>query len=163
VNLLPYSMYQQLSVWELKPTNIVLQLADRSIKKPQGIVEDVLINVDKFYYSVDFIVLGTKPVPNPEKQIPIVLGRPFLAATNACINCQTGVMKISFGNMKITLNIFNSFQNVLDQNECFFLDDIADTVEDPLLDILIEAPSWWNTSEPMPLTSSTPPLDDNPQ
>ena len=87
-------------------------------------MEDVIIKVDKFYYLVDFIVLYTEPDPNPEKQIPIILGRPFLATTNAYINCQTRVMKISFGNMKIKLNAPN-------HNTCFFLDDIGEIVEDP--------------------------------
>ena len=59
VNLLPFSMYQQLGLGELKPTTITLSLADRSIKIPKGIVEVVLIQVDKFYYLVDFVVLGT--------------------------------------------------------------------------------------------------------
>jgi uncharacterized coiled-coil protein SlyX len=162
VNLLPYSVYQQLGLGELKPTSTVLQLADRSIKKPRGIVEDVLIKVDKFYYPIDFIVLDTEPVPYPDKQIPVILGRPFLATANACINCRTGVMKISFGNMKIRLNIFTAFQNAPDQKACFFLDDIGKTVEDPPPETLSEAPAWRNPPEPMPLTSSTPPPDDNP-
>jgi hypothetical protein len=162
VNLLPYSVYQQLGLGELKPTSTVLQLADRSIKKPRGIVEDVLIKVDKFYYPVDFIVLDTELVPYPDKQIPIILGRPFLATANACINCRTGVMKISFGNMKIRLNIFTAFQNAPDKKACFFLDDIGKTVEDPPPETLSEAPAWRNPPEPMPLTSSTPPPDDNP-
>jgi hypothetical protein len=107
--LLPYLVYQQLSLWELKLTSTVLQLADRSIKKPREIVEDVLIKVDKFYYPVDFIVLDTEHVPYPDKHIPVIFGRHFLATANACINCHTGVMKISFGNMKIRLNIFTAF------------------------------------------------------
>jgi hypothetical protein len=71
-------------------------------------------------------------------------------------------MKISFGNMKIRLNIFNAFQNAPGQNTCFFLDDISEIVEDPSPDSLFEAPSWRNPLEPVPLTSSTPPPDDNP-
>ena len=59
VNLLPYSVYKQLGLGELKPTNITLSLADRSVKIPKGIVEDVLVKVDKFYYPVDFVVLDT--------------------------------------------------------------------------------------------------------
>ena len=62
VNLLPYSMYRQLELGELKPTSITLSLADRSIKIPKGTVEDVLIQVEKFYYPVDFVVLDTEPV-----------------------------------------------------------------------------------------------------
>jgi hypothetical protein len=57
VNLLPYSVYVQLGLGELKSTSITLQLADRSVKKPKGIIEDVLIKVDKFYYPMDFIIL----------------------------------------------------------------------------------------------------------
>ena len=57
VNLLPYSVYKQLGLGELKPTTITLSLADISMKIPKGIVEDVLVKVDKFYYPVDFVVL----------------------------------------------------------------------------------------------------------
>jgi hypothetical protein len=64
VNLLPYSIYLQLRLGELKPTSMTLQLADRSVKRPWGIVEDVFIKVDKFYFPVDFIVLDTEPVQN---------------------------------------------------------------------------------------------------
>ena len=63
MNLLPYSVYKQLGLGELKPTNITLSLADdRSVKIPKGIVEDVLVKVDKFYYPVDFVVLDTEPI-----------------------------------------------------------------------------------------------------
>jgi hypothetical protein len=64
VNLLPYSVYLQLGLGELKRTSMTLQLADRSMRKPQGIIEDVLIKVDKFYFPVDFIVLDMEPVQN---------------------------------------------------------------------------------------------------
>ncbi|RVW62218.1 hypothetical protein CK203_061647 [Vitis vinifera] len=59
VNLLPYSVYKQLGLGELKPTSITLSLADRSVKIPRGMIEDVLVQVDKFYYPVDFVVLDT--------------------------------------------------------------------------------------------------------
>ena len=62
VNLLPYSVYKQLGLGDLKPTNITLSLDDHSVKIPKGIVEDVLVKVDKFYYPVDFVVLDTKPI-----------------------------------------------------------------------------------------------------
>jgi hypothetical protein len=64
VNLLSYSVYRQLGLGELKPTTVILQLANRSIKKPKGIVEDVIIKVDKFFFPVDFIVLDIEPVPH---------------------------------------------------------------------------------------------------
>ena len=86
VNLLPYSMYKQLGLGELKPTSITLSLEDRSIKMPKGTVEDVLIQVDKFYYAVDFVVLDIEPAAVRANYVPIILGRPFLATSNAIIN-----------------------------------------------------------------------------
>jgi len=58
VNLLPYSVFQSLNLGELKPTSVTLLLADRSVKVPRGIVENVLEQVDKFIYPVDFYCLG---------------------------------------------------------------------------------------------------------
>ena len=107
VNLLPYSMYKQLGLGEFKPTSITLSLADRSIKIPKGTIEDVLIQVDRFYYPVDFVVLDTEPVAVGTNHVPIILGRPFLATSNAIINCRNGVMQLTFGNMTLELNIFH--------------------------------------------------------
>ena len=107
VNLFPYSMYKQLGLGELKPTSITLSLADRSIKISKGTIEDVLIQVDRFYYPVDFVVLDTEPVAVGANHVPIILGRPFLATSNAIINCQNGVMQLTFGNMTLELNIFH--------------------------------------------------------
>ena len=64
VNLLPYSIYVELGLGELEPTNITLQLAECSVKIPRGIVKDVLVLVDKFYFPVGFVVLDTQPVVN---------------------------------------------------------------------------------------------------
>ena len=86
VNLLPYSVYKQLGLEELKPTNINLSLADRSVKIPKGIVEDVLVKVYKFYHPMDFVVLDTEPIAIGPNHVPIILGRPFLATSNAIIN-----------------------------------------------------------------------------
>jgi hypothetical protein len=141
VNLLPYSVYLQLGLGELKPTSMTLQLADQSVKVPQGIVEDVLIKVDKFYFPVDFIVLDTEPVQVIRTEIPVILGRPFLATANALINCRSGVMKISFGNMTVELNIFHIRKQPLDydqMNQVCLIEEILDevieesSIEDPL-------------------------------
>ncbi|RVW77739.1 hypothetical protein CK203_050358 [Vitis vinifera] len=80
--------------------------ANRSVKIPRGMIEDVLVQVDKFYYPVDFVVLDTDPVAKGTNYIPIILGRPFLATSNAIINCRNGVMQLTFGNMTLELNIF---------------------------------------------------------
>ena len=62
MNLLAYSIFQSLNLDELKPTSVTLLLTDRSVKVSRGIVEDVLVQVDKFIYPVDFIVLDTQHV-----------------------------------------------------------------------------------------------------
>ena len=107
VNLLPYSVYRKLGLGELKPTNITLSLADRSVKIPKGIVEDVLVKVDKFYYPVDFVVLDIESMAGGTNQVPIILRRPFLATSNVNIYCRNGVMQLTFGNMPLELNIFH--------------------------------------------------------
>ena len=107
VNLMPHSVYMQLGLGELKPTTITLLLADRPVKIPKGIVEDVLVKINNFYYPVDFVVLDTAPSPNEPNHVPIILGRPFLATANAIINCRNGIMQLTFGDMILELNIFN--------------------------------------------------------
>ena len=120
VNLLSYSVYKQLGLGELKPTNITLSLVDRSVKIPKGIVEDVLVKVEKFYYPVDFVVLDTEPIENGPNHVRIILGRPFMATANAIINCRIGIMQLTFGNMTLELNIFhlnNKHKLVEDENQ----------------------------------------------
>ena len=63
--------------------------------------------MDKFYYLVDLVVLDTEPVAVGANYVPIILGRPFLATYNAIINCQNGVMQLTFGKMTLELNIFH--------------------------------------------------------
>nr|CAN70775.1 hypothetical protein VITISV_036087 [Vitis vinifera] len=117
VNLLPYSVYKELGLGELKSTSITLSLADRSVKIPRGVIEDVLVQVDKFYYPVDFVVLDTDPIVKGINYVPIILGRPFLATSNAIINCRNGVMQLTFGNMTLELNIFHLCQKHIHPEE----------------------------------------------
>ncbi|RVX01367.1 hypothetical protein CK203_031338 [Vitis vinifera] len=117
VNLLPYSVYKQLGLGELKPTSITLSLADRSLKIPRGIIEDVLVQVDNFYYPVDFVVLDTDPLVKEANYVPIILGRPFLATSNAIINCRNGLMQLTFGNMTLELNIFHMSKKLITLEE----------------------------------------------
>ncbi|RVX01139.1 Retrovirus-related Pol polyprotein from transposon 17.6 [Vitis vinifera] len=125
VNLLPYSMYKQLGLGGLKPTAITLSLADRSVKIPRRVIEDVLVQVDKFYYPVDFVVLDTDPTVKEANYVPIILGRPFLATSNAIINCRNGVMQLTFGNMTLELNIFHLCKRHLHPEEEERLEEVC--------------------------------------
>ncbi|RVW12445.1 hypothetical protein CK203_110442 [Vitis vinifera] len=125
VNLLPYSVYKQLGLGELKPTAITLSLADRSVKIPRGVIEDVLVQVDKFYYPVDFVVLDTDLTIKEPNYVPIILGRPFLATSNAIINYRNGVMQLTFGNMTLELNIFHLCKRHLQPEEEEGLEEVC--------------------------------------
>ena len=150
VNLLPYSVYVDLGLGELEPTNITLQLADRIVKIPGGIVKDVLVQVDKFYFPVDFVVLDAQPVVNQGTQFPVILGRPFLATANVIIHCRGGLMTLSFGNMTVNLNIFNVIKGMGDEDEVCEVNMVDSVVQkyldnvlhdDPLTSCLV-SPSW---------------------
>uniref|UniRef100_A0A2N9H028 RNA-directed DNA polymerase n=1 Tax=Fagus sylvatica TaxID=28930 RepID=A0A2N9H028_FAGSY len=127
INLLPFTVYQQMGLGDLKPTSMILQLADRSVRTPKGMVEDVLIKIENFYYPVDFIILDTEPTLHPNNGIPIILSRPFLVTTNALINCRNGRIKITFGSMTAELNIFNVMRQQLEDDECHYV-NLIDTV-----------------------------------
>jgi len=129
VNLLPYLVFQSLNLGELKPTSVILLLADRSIKVPRGIIEDVLVQVDKFIYPMYFIVLDTQPV-EACNSFPVILGRPFLATSNALINCRNGLMKLSFENMTLEMNIFNICKQPGDDNDLQEVDFTEKLVHD---------------------------------
>ena len=75
INFMPLSMVRRLSLWELTPTTMSLQMVDRLMAQPEGILEDVLVKVGKFIFLVDFIVIDIEE----DKHIPLMLGRPFLA------------------------------------------------------------------------------------
>ena len=104
---MPYSIYKQLGLGELQPTQVERQLANRSIRKPRGIIEDVLVQIDKFYYPIDFLVIDTHSRVELDFKVPLILGRPFLATANANINFRNGLMNLTFGNMTLEVNIFH--------------------------------------------------------
>ncbi|XP_070014341.1 uncharacterized protein [Nicotiana sylvestris] len=75
INLMPLAIYKQAGLGMTSPTSVRLQMTDRSLKRPEGIVDDVLVKVGKFHLLADFIILDFAV----DKEIPIILGRPFLS------------------------------------------------------------------------------------
>nr|GEY07629.1 reverse transcriptase domain-containing protein [Tanacetum cinerariifolium] len=74
INLMPLSIWKKLSLPELTPTRMTLELADRSITSPKGVAEDVFVKVGKFHFLTDFVVVDFKADP----RVPLILGRSFL-------------------------------------------------------------------------------------
>ncbi|XP_076935919.1 uncharacterized protein LOC143602815 [Bidens hawaiensis] len=98
INLMSYSLYEKLELGELPPTRMSLSLADRSVKYSRGIIENLLVKVDKFVFLVDFLVLDMEA----DKKAPIILGRPFYEPQRRLSMCVMGrshfglVMRICF-------------------------------------------------------------------
>jgi hypothetical protein len=136
INLMPLSVYQQLGLKEAVPTNVTLQLADRSLTYPKGIVEDVLVKVDKFIFPADFIVLDFEEDSN----IPIILGRPFLATGRTLIDVQKGELTMRVQDQEVTFNVFKAMKFPREGEECFRVDVIDNVLENNIIDIIKEDP-----------------------
>ncbi|XP_021744850.1 uncharacterized protein LOC110710815 [Chenopodium quinoa] len=82
VNLMPSSLYEKLGLKKLKPSPISLQMADRTVRLPKGVVEDVLVGIGELVFPVDFVVVDMKE----DLKISLIFGRPFLATSQALID-----------------------------------------------------------------------------
>ncbi|XP_015165282.1 uncharacterized protein [Solanum tuberosum] len=89
INLMPYHIYKQLGLGEPHATTMRLLMADRSIKHPMGILYDILVKVDRFIFPADFVILDC----DIDAEIPIILGRPFLATRKALMDVESGELK----------------------------------------------------------------------
>ncbi|PIN20438.1 DNA-directed DNA polymerase [Handroanthus impetiginosus] len=147
INLMPYSIYRTLGLGEAKPTSITLQLADRSLTYPKGVIEDILVKVDKFIFPADFVVLDMEV----DIEVPIILGRPFLATGRTLIDVQKGELTMRVQDQQIIFNVFKAMKFPNESDECFavnLFDNLAgnesiaeqplDPLERALLDLLDE-------------------------
>ncbi|KAG9453964.1 hypothetical protein H6P81_006868 [Aristolochia fimbriata] len=98
VNLMPLSLCRYLNLGEPQETGITLQFTGRSTKIPEGV--DVLVKIQDFIYPCDFVVLDMEV----DKNLPIILGRPFLATTGAIIDCKHGNLTLRLNNDTISFN-----------------------------------------------------------
>ncbi|XP_058724814.1 uncharacterized protein LOC131596224 [Vicia villosa] len=97
VSLMPLTIYEKLQLGELRPTRISLQLADRSVKYLVGMLENIPVRIGQFYIPTDFIIMDIQEDSN----IPIILGRPFLATAGAIIDVKRGKLTFEVGEEKI--------------------------------------------------------------
>ena len=111
---MPLSIFKKLGLGEPTPTMVSLVMADRSIKHPRGIVEDVLVKVGKLIFPVDFIVLDMEE----DKDIPIILGRSFLATGGAIIDVKHGKLTLQVDNEKLTFNVYESMRFLREDALC---------------------------------------------
>ena len=89
---------------------MTLQLVDRSINYPRGVLEDVLVQIDTFVFPVDLVVLVMEPIHNTSSQIPVIFRRPFLATIDATIKIKSGIMTLVFENISLNVKILSNLR-----------------------------------------------------
>jgi len=126
INLMPLSMMKKLGGGEPKPTRMTLTLADRSISYPFGILEDVLVKVNELVFPADFVILDMAE----DEEMPLILGRPFLATGRALIDVEMGQLMLRFHNEQVVFNIFEAMKHRAKNPNCYRIDVVDEIVED---------------------------------
>ncbi|GJU18659.1 reverse transcriptase domain-containing protein [Tanacetum coccineum] len=101
INLMPLSIWKKLSLPELTPTRMTLELADRSITRPKGLAEDVFVKVGKFHFPTDFVVVDFEADP----RVPLILGRSFLRTGRALIDVYGEEITLRVNDEAVTFNL----------------------------------------------------------
>ncbi|XP_073290505.1 uncharacterized protein [Primulina huaijiensis] len=101
LNVMPNSLYEKHGLRKMNPTELILQLVDKSVKVPSGLVEDVEVQVDKLRLPADFVVLDMKNSQN----VPIILGRPFLDTTGAIIDVKKGRFSMEVEGQRVVIKV----------------------------------------------------------
>ncbi|XP_073525693.1 uncharacterized protein [Phyllobates terribilis] len=136
VSIIPLSICKKLDLGEPRPVKMTLLMADRSMTRPVGILEDIPIQIGKFYIPIDFIVLDI-PVDSP---IPIIVGRPFLATVGALIYVKPGVLSFNIGEEKMEFNLPKVVKQPAFEDDVSSLDMVEEATQESLMDILIDDP-----------------------
>ncbi|XP_073224760.1 uncharacterized protein [Cicer arietinum] len=128
VSLMPLSIYKKLGIGKVKDTQLMLQFADRSMKHPYGVVEDVLVKVDKFIFPVDFVVLDMEE----DNDIPLILGRPFLATGRAMIDVADGTLTLKVNEETVTFNILKAMEHSKEREGCNRIEILDEIVNEEI-------------------------------
>ena len=121
VNLMPYSVFKRLGACELKPTSSIIQLADRSITYPRGVIEDVIVKMDNLFLPADFMVLDM----DEDLKTPIILGRPFMATARTLIDVEAGTLTFRVKDQTIVFKLFKAITHPYDKKECMRVDALG--------------------------------------
>nr|GEZ12354.1 reverse transcriptase domain-containing protein [Tanacetum cinerariifolium] len=134
INIMPLLIWKKLSLLELTPTRMTLELADRSITRPKGFAVDVFVKVGKFHFPTDFMVVDFEADP----RVPLILGRSFLRTGRALINVYGEEITLRVNDESITFN-FNQtmrYSSTYDDNSVNRVDVIDIASEDFVQDVL---------------------------
>ncbi|XP_031120309.1 uncharacterized protein LOC116023448 [Ipomoea triloba] len=123
VSLMPYSLCKRLNLGTPKPTSMTLQMADRSIKRPVGVLEDVPVMIDQYFIPGDFVVMDIEE----DAKVPIILGRPFLATAGALIDVRRGKLVMEVAVNKIEFDIFKMVKHQPSYvDDCYLIEGLGE-------------------------------------
>jgi hypothetical protein len=126
VSLMPLAVCKRLNLGELQPTKMSLQLADRSVKYPVGILEDIPVKIDQLYIPTDFMVMDIKE----DDDIPIHLGRPFLSTVGSIIDVKRGKLTFEVGDEKIEFILSKFLMAPILGDACYAIDIIDECIRE---------------------------------
>jgi len=114
INLMSLSMCRRLGELEIMSTQMTLQLADRSITRPYGVIEDVLVRVKHFIFPTDFVVMDI----SEDTDIPVILGRPFMLTASCIVDKGKRKLELGFEDQKIDFDLFVEDKPAPEHNVC---------------------------------------------
>ncbi|GKB32998.1 reverse transcriptase domain-containing protein [Tanacetum coccineum] len=144
INLMPYSLYAKLSLETLKPTKMSVRLADRSFQYPVGIAENMLVEVGKLTFLVDFFILEMEE----DSKVPLILGRPFLYTDDAVIRVKQKQLNLGVGTERMTFHMdFMMKHSYSNDDTCFRINVIDEILEEDFDALLNEGSKILNSIE----------------
>ncbi|XP_010436788.1 PREDICTED: uncharacterized protein LOC104720602 [Camelina sativa] len=126
VSPMPLSVATRLGLYTLKPTQVTLVLGDRSTRCPEGVLENLPVQIGNCYIPTDFIVLKL----DEESQEPILLGRPFLATTGAMINVREGKIDLHMEDLVLRFNLDKVAKKPTIDGQTFWVDKIGEIADE---------------------------------
>ncbi|XP_072071909.1 uncharacterized protein [Arachis hypogaea] len=120
---------KKLAIEEVKPTRMSHQMADKSFKIPNGVVENLLVKIEEFIFPADFVILDMEE----EGHSSIIFGQPFLATARAIIDVEKGEMTLRVHDEKMIINVFKAIQYPLEKEKHMRVEMIEE-VEEELLE-----------------------------
>ncbi|RDY04573.1 hypothetical protein CR513_11692, partial [Mucuna pruriens] len=129
INVMPASIYKSLNFGDLEPTRMTIQLANRSIVQPLGVLEDVLVQVNELIFPTDFYVLDMEDETSG-KESTLILGRPFLMTARTKIDVHAGTLSMEFVDTLVQFNIFEAMKHPTEDHSLFGINAIEELVEE---------------------------------
>ncbi|RDY09474.1 hypothetical protein CR513_06157, partial [Mucuna pruriens] len=135
INVIQVSIYKSLNFGDLEPTGITIQLANRSIVQPLGVLEDVLIQVNELIFPADFYVLDMEDETSG-KESTLIMGRPFLMKARTKIDVHVGTLLMEFGDTLVQFNILEAMKHPTEDHSFFGIDVIERRLNLTILDVV---------------------------